>query len=262
MKRGPKHGNILGIRLDSTRNERLLEEISLRLENKERFYLVTPNPEIVLKATSDWLLKKTILRSTFSVPDGIGLKFAYKFLHNEKINVIKGRELFYDVIRLANQKALRVFFVGGEYGEAEKSIEILSKTYQSIIFKTHKTPSYGPNGQPISDEDKKMHKELTASIKMFEPELIFVGMTPPKQEKWILRNFFRLNAVGAMAVGGTFNYVSGNLPLPPTWLASLGLEWLWRVICEPSRIVRIWNAVIVFTFRILIAKLFKQRFKS
>lgn len=262
MKRGPKHGNIFGISLNSTSTSEVLDFVNSRLESKEKFYIVTPNPEIVLAAKDDWLLKDALQKADFAVPDGIGLKFAYRLLHNEKINIIKGRELFYDVIRLANQKALRVFFVGGEHGEAEKSIEILSKTYQSIIFKTHKTPNYGSNGQPMGEEDKKIHKMLISSIKMFEPDLIFIGLGAPKQEKWILRNFFRLNAVGAVTTGGTFNYIAGFSKLPPTWLARLGLEWLWRVMCEPKRIVRIWNAVIVFTFKILIAKLFKQKFKS
>jgi len=262
MKRGPKHGNIFGISLNSTSTSEVLDFVSLRLESKEKFYIVTPNPEIMLAAKDDWLLKDSLQKADFAVPDGIGLKFAYRLLHNEKLNIIKGRELFNSLINLADEKALRVYFVGGEKGETEKSIEILSKTHKNIKFKTHKTPKYGQNGQPISDDDKKMHKELIASIKMFEPDLIFVGMTPPKQEKWILRNFFRLSAVGAMTIGGTFNYISGNSKLPPKWMSEIGLEWLWRVISEPKRIKRIINAVIVFPWTIFLVKLLKQRFKS
>ena len=262
MKRGPKHGNIFGISLNSTSTSEVLDFVSLRLESKEKFYIVTPNPEIMLAAKDDWLLKDSLQKADFAVPDGIGLKFAYRLLHNEKLNIIKGRELFNSLINLADAKALRVYFVGGENGETEKSIEILSKTHKNIKFKTHKTPRYGQNGQPISEDDKKKHKELIASIKMFEPDLIFVGMTPPKQEKWILRNFFRLSAVGAMTIGGTFNYISGNSKLPPKWMSEIGLEWLWRVICEPKRIKRIINAVIVFPWTIFLVKLLKQRFKS
>jgi len=262
MKRGPKHGNIFGISLSSTTSEQVLGFVGSRLETGEKFYIVTPNPEIILAAKDDWLLKEALQKADFAVPDGIGLKFAYKFLHNEKINIIKGRELFMDLIKLANEKYSRVYFVGGENEEAQKSIDVLLKDFKNIVFKTHKTPQYGLNGQPITEEDKKTHKELIASIKMFEPDLIFLGMTPPKQEKWILRNFFRLGAVGAMTVGGTFNYISGASKLPPEWMARLGLEWLWRLICEPRRIKRIWNAVVVFPWTIFLVKLLKQRFKS
>ncbi|HLD92407.1 MAG TPA: WecB/TagA/CpsF family glycosyltransferase [Patescibacteria group bacterium] len=263
MKRGPKHGNIFGISLSSTTTKEVLVFVSSRLESREKFYIVTPNPEIMLTAKNDWLLKEALQKADFAVPDGIGLKFAYKFLHNERINIIKGRELFIDLIKLADEKALRVYFVGGENEEAQKSIDVLSKDFKNIVFKTHKTPQYGLNGQPFTEEGKKEHKELMASIKMFEPNLIFVGLGAPKQEKWILRYFFRLNAViGAMTVGGVFNYISGNSKFPPEWMARLGLEWFWRVVNEPKRIKRIIKATIVFPWTIILVKLLKQRFKS
>lgn len=261
MKRGPKHGNILGIRLDSTSTSSVLEEIRLRLETKEKFYLVTPNPEIVVKATSDWLLKKAIKHSTFSVPDGIGIKFAYKLLHNEDVAIIKGRELFYDLLNIAENSKLTVFLVGGVDNSNFTAVKILSEKYKNIKFQTAKTPIYNHRAQPTDIETRKQHKKLMGSIKLFEPDLIFVGLGAPKQEKWILRHFFRTKATGAMTVGGTFNYIAGLSKLPPIWLASLGLEWLWRVILEPSRIIRIWNAVIVFSSKIVIAKLFHQKFK-
>lgn len=262
MKRGPKHGNLLGISLDSTTKIGLLEEVESRLDSKRTFYIVTPNPEIVLKATSDWLLKKAINHATFSVPDGIGIKFAYKLLHNEDVEVIKGRELFYDLLEIANKRGLRVFLVGGYKDSNFTAVKILAEEYKNIKFQTAKTPIYNHRAQPTNDETRRQHKKLMGSVKLFEPDLIFVGIGAPKQEKWILRHFFRTKAIGAMTVGGTFNYIAGISKIPPKWLANLGLEWLWRVILEPNRIVRIWNAVIVFTFRILIAKLFKQKFKG
>lgn len=259
MKTGPKHGNILGIRLDSTNRDRLLKEIQLKLENNERFYIVTPNPEIVLLATKDWLLKKTILRATFSVPDGIGLKFAYKFLHNENVKVIKGRELFLDILKIANNMSLRVYFVGGRNNETELAINKLKTEFPKIIFKTyHKFPNYNHNGQPATEADRNLHKKVIGGIKLFEPHLIFVGMTPPKQEKWIFRNIYKMKASSsAMAIGGTFRYVAGLSRIPPKWVSGIGLEWLWRLILEPYRIVRIYKATIVFPVKILIAKFFK-----
>ena len=264
MKTGPKHSNILGIQLDSTNRSKLLREIRSKLENKEKFYIVTPNPEIVLKATKDWLLKKTILRATFSIPDGIGLKFAYKFLHNEDVEVIKGRELFLDILKIANDMSLRVYFLGGENGEAEIAINKLKPEFPNITFKTyHKFPKYTQMGQPASKEDKNLHRKIIGNIKLFEPELIFVGLGCPRQEKWIYRNIYRMKCPSsAMTVGGSFRYIAGLSKFPPKWMAKMGLEWLWRAVTEPKRIIRIWNAVVVFTFKILITKLFKQSLKS
>lgn len=254
-----KDGYILGIKISITSKEEVLEFINLRLENKEKFYIVTPNPENLLLATKDWLLAKAIRRSDLSIPDGIGLKFAYKFLHSKDIEIIKGRELFLEVIKIADKNKLRVYLFGGEHGEQIKTKEVLENSYKNIVFKTHhQFPQYGKNAQPVTPIDRKLHKTILGSIKLFEPDLIIVALNTPKQEKWIYRNFFRLNATGAFALGGTFNYVAGNMKLPPQWMEKMGLEWIYRLIQEPKRWRRIINAVIIFPWRVLIWKLFKK----
>lgn len=255
MKRGPKQVTILEIKISNTTVSKVLEFVKLRLTTKEKFFIVTPNPEIVLMASKDWLLKKAIAKSDLSIPDGVGLKFAYKFLYDEILNIIKGRELFLELIKIADENSLKVCFIGGFEGGAEKAKEELEKIYKNIKIKAFTAPKYGNNAQPCSVEDRNLHKSLVSKIKMFEPDLIFVGLGAPKQEKWIFRNFFRLDAVGAMAVGGTFNYIGKVLSLPPKWMEKLGLEWLWRLIIRPTRIKRIFNAIIVFPWRVFMRKL-------
>ena len=259
-----KHGEILGIKVSITSKEEVLNFVNSRLESKEKFYIVTPNPENLLLATKDWLLEKSIRRSDLSVPDGIGLKFAMKFLHNRDIQIVKGRELFLDILKIADNRKLRVFLFGGQHGEQEKAKEILAKSYTNVVFKTHHySPQYNNKGQPASKADRKLHKNIKSTIKLFEPDLIFVAMNTPKQEKWIYRNFFRItNANGAMTVGGTYNYIAGNIKMPPRWMEKLGLEWLCRLIQEPRRIKRIINAVIAFPITVFLAKLFKKKFKA
>ncbi|MDO8340668.1 MAG: WecB/TagA/CpsF family glycosyltransferase [Candidatus Woesebacteria bacterium] len=257
IKSNRKHGQIFGIKISSTSKGEVLEFLRSRLETKERFFFVTPNPEITLMARKDWLLKKTIAKSDLSIPDGIGLKFAFKFLYGEDLNIIKGRELFMDIIKIADEKGLRVYFLGGFKDEAEKAKQELIKVYKNIKIQANSAPKYGNNGQPATEKDRNLHKSLISKIKMFEPDLIFVGLSAPKQEKWIFRNFFRLDATGAMAVGGTFNYISKTLPFPPKWMEKLGFEWLWRLILEPKRLKRIINAVIVFPLAVFKSKFIK-----
>lgn len=288
VKTGPKHGNILGIKITSTHKDTLIKELIRRIEIKDKFYIVTPNPEIVLMATQDWLLKKAIFKSDYSVPDGIGLAQAVKYQSldvpknpitkiftmiiqglvvgfmtlkdpkwvMEDLEIIKGRELFFDLLEIANRKYLRVYLLGGENGEQEKTEEILVSKYPNIVFKTdHRFPKYSLKGQPLTKIDRKLHKAVLGSIKMFEPDLVFVALGAPRQEKWIFRNFFRLKATGAMAVGGTFRFVSGQSKLPPAMFVKYNLEWLWRLITEPRRLRRIINAFFVFSWKIFLDKL-------
>ena len=250
-KSNRKHGQIFEIKISSTSIPRVLEFIKLKLENKEKFYIVTPNPEITLMAMDDWLLKKAINKSDIAIPDGVGLKFAFKFLFKESLPIIKGRKLFLEIIKFADEKKLKVYFLGGPQGGAEKAKGELEKIYKNIKIQAQTAPKYGNNGQPATDEDRNKHKSLISKIKMSEPDLIFVGFNAPKQEKWIFRNFFRLNSTGAMSVGGTFNYIGKISPLPPEWMDKIGLEWLWRLITEPKRVVRIIKSVIVFPLRVI-----------
>lgn len=287
-----KEDYILGIKISVTYKEEVLKFVNSKLDSKEKFYIVTPNPENLLLATKDWLLAKAIRRSDLAIPDGIGLAMAFKYLkfkENRKnifrplvllyqgilvgmatffnkeyltrdLQIIKGRELFFDIIKIANEKHLKVYLFGGENGEQLKSKEILEKDYTNIEFKTHyKFPQYNRNGQPVTKADRKMHKGIVGSIKLFEPDLVIVALNTPKQEKWIYRNFFRLtNVTGALALGGTFNYVAENMKLPPKWMENLGLEWVYRLLQEPRRIKRIINAVIVFPWRVFVWKLKKK----
>lgn len=254
-KVGQKSGTLFEIKISSTSRQEVLNFINDRLKTKEKFYIVTPNPEIVLMASRNWLLKKAIKHADLAVPDGIGLKFAFKFLYGRDIEIIKGRELFLDILKIADENYLKVYFVGGEKGEAMKAKEKLEKQFKNLKVQTNiKMPKLNKNGKPISKEDRKLQKSLLGSIKMFEPDLIFVGLGAPKQEEWIFRNFFRMNALGAMAVGGTFNYIAGFSKFPPKWMERVGLEWLWRLMHEPKRVIRIWNAVVAFSFKVLLAK--------
>lgn len=294
-----KYGEILGIKVSITPKEEVLEFINSRLDSNEKFYIVTPNPENLLLATKDWLLAKAIRRSNLSIPDGIGLAQAYKFLNiddpykhhkdadklitkiyraadlfykgikigfttftnktflTDGLPVIKGRELFLDIIKIADERKLKVYLFGGEHGENQQAISELKERYKNITFQTnYKFPQYNKNGQPVSVVDRKMHKSILGSIKIFEPDIIFVAMNTPKQEKWIYRNFFRIiKCKCAMTVGGTFNYVAGNMKLPPLWMDKLGLEWLFRLIQEPKRFKRIVNAIIVFPLKVYMWKL-------
>lgn len=252
-----KYGEILGIKVSVTSKDEVLNFVRSRLESKEKFYIVSMNPENLLLATKDWLLKKAVRRSDLSVPDGIGLKFAYKFLQYKDLNIIKGRELFLEMIKVADEKHLKVYLFGGEGGEQVRAKEVLEKQYPNVTFKTNfEFPQYNKNCKPVTYEDRKLHKKIVGGIKLFEPDLIFVAMNTPKQEKWIYRNFFRLTKVtGAMAVGGTYNYIAGNMQYPPKWMEKLGLEWVWRLIQEPKRLKRILNAFPIFPWKVFLWKL-------
>ena len=188
-----------------------------------------------------------------TIPDGIGLKFAIPDLQ-----IIKGRELFSELIKLANEKGWKVFLLGGLEDEAAiaklKIVNSLKIGNCKLKIESDGGPKLDNNARPATEVDKKIEHEAIEKINRFAPQLLFVAFGNPKQEIWVHRNYSKLNIGGAMAVGGVFRYQAGLASLPPKWMASLGLEWLWRLFTEPHRLGRIWNAVIVFPLKVFLSK--------
>ncbi len=288
-KKARKQVTILSIKLSRTSNARALRFVRGRLaifdknaSNNATFAIVTPNPEIVMRAQKDKELARILNSANLSLPDGIGLAAAHKFmmldapkwkvlrapvllvqgfvvglavLFDEKwltrdLKIIKGREFFLELMKLANKKGWKVFLLGGEGGVAEKTAKNLQKSLKKIVLESAEGPILNEKGVPVSKKDVKIEKEVIRNINKLKPHLLFIALGAPKQEKWWDKWKEGLNVGGAMVVGGTFDYMAQKVVLPPRWMENLGLEWLWRLITQPERAKRIIKAFPVFPLKI------------
>lgn len=242
-QKGRKVVNILGINVDSSSTSSLLTSVGEKISHNVKFYIVTPNPELILSATKNPALKRAMNSADFAIPDGVGLKLA-----DSSLKIIKGRELFLDLIKLAKKKRWRVFLLGGLGDEAELAARKLKAKYI-------KGPKLDTDAEPASEVDRKIEIDSIDQINKFRPQLLFVAFGNPKQEIWLYKNLAKLRVGGAMAVGGTFRYIAGMSKLPPKWMEKIGLEWLWRLLTEPFRVKRVWNAVVVFPLKVWLSRL-------
>lgn len=270
--------------------EEVLAYVKYRIENSKKFSLVTPNPEIVLASNKDNKLKEALNKANLAIPDGIGLAQASRFLSlkapkgkilrfvvcafqgiiiggatffkkswlTDSLNILPGRKVFLDLIKLADDNSWKVFLLGGYEGLGAKVIDELKKKYKKVRFDWVNGPVLDKNGALDTKVDIVIQKMCVEKINRFAPKLLFVALGPTKQEKWLANNLSKLNVGGAMAVGGTFNYVAGVSKLPPKWMEEAGLEWIWRVAMEPWRIGRIVNAVIIFPWKVFLYKMSKS----
>jgi N-acetylglucosaminyldiphosphoundecaprenol N-acetyl-beta-D-mannosaminyltransferase len=248
-KMSQNYVNILGIKVLSTTTSSLLAGVEDKIAHSSKFIILTPNPELVLASQSDKKLKKALNSADFSIPDGVGLKLA-----DPSLKIIKGRELFLDLIKLAATNKWKVFLLGGLSSEAELAVQKLESCYRNLKIESDKGPTLDNNAEPVSEEGKKIEINVIAQINEFKPQLLFVAFGNPKQEIWIQEHLSRLNIGGAMAVGGAFRYVAGLSKLPPKWISQIGLEWLYRLVTEPRRLGRIFNAVVVFPLKVFLSK--------
>lgn len=160
--------------------------------------------------------------------------------------------MFMEMIKLANKKKWRVFLLGGENDESRLATEKLELSYKGIKFAFMSGPNLDFEANPRSEKEKEVEMEAINKINEFKPQILFVGFGAPEQEKWLSKWLSKLDVGGAMVVGGTFRYFSGQAKLPPTWMEDIGLEWFWRLLTEPWRIRRIFKAVVLFPLKVIL----------
>ena len=255
-----KYGTILKVNITSTSKEQVLRifrssltKFAPSVASNSKIFVVTPNPELINMCQSDSELLKVVNSATLASSDGIGITFAWRFLGLSGMpKLIKGRELFYELIKLANKKGWRVFFLGDLTAMGTK--KVLTRSFKRVLIEAEEGPWLNKEGNPLGEDDKRKEAQVVARINQFSPQILFVGFNAPKQEKWVYKWLPELNVGSAMVVGGTFDYFAGKTSLPPKWMENLGLEWLWRLIREPWRVGRIFNAVVVFPARVILSK--------
>ena len=132
-----------------------------------------------------------------------------------------------DFWRLAAEKGWRVFHLGCKPGVGAKAVEALSARWPGVTF--------GERDGYFAMEGSE-NDAVLAQIAAFKPDILFVGMGMPRQERWILNNWERLPDCVVFPIGAAFDYEAGAVPTPPRWAGRLGIEWLARFLAEPGRL--------------------------
>ncbi len=232
---------ILNVKIDELTFSEVMREITLFLKTKKLNQITTVNPEFILDAQKDRVFKKIINQSDLSVPDGIGLKFA-SFILGQKIGErITGVDLTWELAKLASEKGNSIYLLGA-------GPDIAFKTSRKLKFIYPRLKIAGfYSGSPIE-------KGIIERINKTRPDILLVAFGAPKQDKFIYNNKNKLKCKLAMGVGGTFDYISGEVKRAPLWMRDMGLEWLYRLFHQPSRFIRIFKAIIIFPLTVLINK--------
>lgn len=257
--------DIAGVMIDNVSKQEVIDKIENLVRSGKPGYAVTPYSEMVVFALNDPEYKKVLNNAALALPDGIGILWAAKFLSLKSGNFLRaafqvvytgaaiifnpkyirsviavkisGNELIYDICELAQKNNFTLAMVGGKGNVARQAAYELKKIFPNL--KVNLTIS------PQAFDDQTISK-----IAQSNSDILLLAYSPPKQETWIAQNFQRLNVKLAIGLGGTFDYIAGKRPMPPKFMRYIGLEWLWRLITQPWRIKRIWNAVPVFIWKI------------
>ena len=224
---------------------------SLNHLDKGKLLINTINAYSYIVALKDVEFNEALLNSNVLIPDGISIVWAIKLLKNKKIKKIAGADLFfYEMNRLDEIKG-KCFFLGSTNETLKKIKKRANKEFPNVKI-DYFSPPYKPN---FSEEDNEL---MISKINYFKPDVLFIGMTAPKQEKWAYFNFNKLNVGHVCSIGAVFDFYAGTIKRAPKWMIDIGLEWLYRLIKEPKRM---WRRYIIGN-TLFILSIFKEKFIS
>ncbi len=223
--------NICGVKIDNYSFDEVTERIvDHALTGVLPSYVVTPNAQHVLSLQRDADFRDIYDKAFLAVPDGVSLLWSAKFLQTPLNGRVNGTDLFEELSAVAEKKGLKIFLLGGRPGAAEAAKRVLLSRHPDLkIVGTH-CPPYGFESQP---EELAL---INSKIKAAAPDILFVGLGAPKQEKWIYENYQQLGVPVSLGIGVSFELVADMVQRAPLWMQKWGLEWLFRLIVEPKRL--------------------------
>lgn len=226
MKRYP----VLNLWVDDCDMEEALEQIDFFIKNSNRVNTVfAVNPEKNFSVPQNSVLYETFKCADLLIPDGIGTVLAAKVLYGAGLQRVPGCELMQNICRLAEQKSYKIFIFGAREEVSRAAVQEILRRHPSIKIVGRQ------NGYL---EDDKM-EVLVQMINESRAQILFLALGSPRQELWTARYKGQLTDVRVcQGIGGTLDVLAGTVKRAPAIYCKLGLEWLYRLLSEPSRIKR------------------------
>ena len=203
-------------------------------ERRDSFVFACANPHSLVVARNDPEFREALAKASAVVADGVGCTLAASLAGVSVGPRITGSDYFAAVMSALNREGGRAFFFGSSPDVLTKLIERVGQNFPQV-----KTASLSPPYGPWSKEENYV---MVEKIREFGPDVLWVGMTAPKQEKWAFANEARLRVPVIGSIGAVFDYYAGVTQRAPKWICDLGLEWLYRLPREPKRL---WRRTIV-----------------
>lgn len=222
--------NVRGVNFDNLTLDETVELILSRLKNGQQTAVYTPNSEIVQACIEDNALYDIINSAEVICPDGIGVVKAAKILKTPLKGKVAGIEVGEKLIASLTDGSKSIFLMGGKPGIAEKAAEELAKKYPGIKIA-------GTNDGYFKKEGEE-NNAVIAKINNSRADVLFVCLGAPAQEKWIYSNRDKLNVTVMLGLGGSLDGYAGVVKRAPKVFINLGLEWFYRLLCEPWRLKR------------------------
>lgn len=230
--------NILGVYVNKYTMEQAVKKAAELIETEGMSMIFTPNSEILLYASNNPDFTKVLNQANMIIPDGIGVVYGARILGEPLKERVAGYDLVCNLFPIMAQKGQSVYLLGAKPSVAEKAAENLTKKYPGLVIA-------GTHDGYFKDDD-----EVIADINRSNPDFLMVCLGFPKQEQWIFDNRDKINTRLAIGAGGCLDVFAGTVARAPEFYCNHGIEWLYRLVKQPSRFVRM-LALPKFGFKVL-----------
>ncbi len=232
---------ILGVGIDNLTLKEAADKIDRIIEKGKPSLVVTANPEIIMRARDDEAFRECLADAQMVTPDGIGIIIAASLLGTPLKQRVTGIDLIAKLFEAAADKKYRFYFVGAKPGIAERAASNIINKYPGVEVVGIHHGYFQEDSQVIEDIERK------------KPHIVLAALGMGKQERWIKDRVQKTGVPVSIGVGGSFDVFAGEAKRAPFWMRKAGLEWMYRLMLQPSRFGRMLQLP-KFLFAVLVSK--------
>ena len=223
--------NVLGVGISVLNLQSALAEIAAAVREKCKGYICVTGVHGVMEAQADENFRRILNDAFLCTPDGMPMVWMGKIRGHREMRRVYGPDLMLEVCAWSGKNSCRHFFFGGAEGVAD----LLAKKLKEKFPKLEIAGTFTPPFRPLNAEEEKQFVE---TIRAAKPDILWVGLSTPKQEKYMAEFLPKLDATLMIGVGAAFDFHSGRVKQAPRWMQRSGLEWFYRLCQEPRRLAK------------------------
>lgn len=224
-----KRVDVLGVGISAINLPMAVAEIGRWIDEREQHYVCVTGVHGVMECQNDAELMRIHNESGLTTPDGMPMSWCCWHAGEKDVDRVYGPDLMLALCEEAVERGWTSYFYGGREGIPELLAEKLSDRFPGLQV----VGTWSPPHRPLSDEEDR---EVVARINDADPDLLWVGLSTPKQERWVADHIGKTNASALLAVGAAFDMHAGVVKQAPRWMQRAGLEWAFRIGTEPRRL--------------------------
>lgn len=222
---------ILGVKIHATSMDRAVSRIDSLLAHGHKGYICVTGVHGIMESQSDPSLKRIINNSVLTIPDGRPTVWVGWLRGFFEMRQVTGPDMMLRIFSLSAEKGYTHFFYGGNTGVADELRDELTERFPGAKV----LGTYTPPFRPLNAEEEA---ELIARIDQLKPDFFWVGLSTPKQEKFMNDHISKLDTRLMVGVGAAFDIHTGRIKDAPYWMKFVGVQWLHRMYQDPSRLWR------------------------